>query len=208
MIYTIYRITCVLNGKAYIGKHATSNIDDGYMGSGKLIVSAIKKYGVENFVKEILFIFESEDEMNKKEAELVTEEFCDRIDTYNLRLGGDGGWDHINKNRLGVRIGPKHSAETKTKIGRASKGRLHSDDTKANIGRQSKERNATEAAIEANRGRPRSKETRQKLSVANRKSYVKVETRVVCPHCGKEGFLIGMKRWHFENCGHSVEVTC
>lgn len=102
MFYTIYKITNVINGKVYIGKHQTNNIDDGYMGSGKLIQRAIEKYGVENFEKEIIFKFSTENEMNDKEAELVTEEFCNREDTYNLCPGGHGGFGYIRANKLNV----------------------------------------------------------------------------------------------------------
>lgn len=100
MFFLIYKITNNVNGKVYIGKHQTKDIDDGYMGSGKLIRRAIEKYGVENFEKEIIFKFDTEDEMNSKEAELVTEEFCERDDTYNLCPGGQGGFGYINKNGL------------------------------------------------------------------------------------------------------------
>lgn len=99
--YTIYQITNIIDSKIYIGKHETLNVDDGYMGSGKILKSAQSKYGLHNFKKEILHIFDSEEEMNVKEAELVTEEFCLREDTYNLCPGGKGGWGYINSNGLG-----------------------------------------------------------------------------------------------------------
>ena len=92
--YIIYQITNLLNGKIYIGKHETTNIDDDYMGSGKLIKRAMKKYGIENFKKEILFDFETEAEMNSKEKEIVNEDFLLRGDVYNLMPGGSGGFSY------------------------------------------------------------------------------------------------------------------
>ncbi len=97
MHYYLYQITNNLNGKIYIGVHKTQNLDDGYMGSGKVIKSAIEKYGVDNFTKIILATFENAVDMFAKEKEMVTDEFLLREDTYNLRRGGYGGFDHINK---------------------------------------------------------------------------------------------------------------
>jgi hypothetical protein len=96
MFYTIYKITNKINNKYYIGKHQTKNINDNYMGSGKLLKRAIKKYGIENFKKEILHVFETEEEMNIKEKELVVIS----EDTYNLCEGGQGGFGYINSNNL------------------------------------------------------------------------------------------------------------
>lgn len=96
--YTIYKITNSTNSKIYIGKHQTKNLDDGYIGSGKNLHRAYEKHCKENFTKEILFVFDTEDEMNAKEAEIVTEEFCLREDTYNICKGGHGGFGYINSN--------------------------------------------------------------------------------------------------------------
>lgn len=113
MFYTIYKITNKVNNKYYIGKHQTKNLDDGYMGSGKLIKRAITKYGIENFTKEILYVFETEEEMNTKEKELViiSEE------TYNLCEGGKGGFGYINANNLAFGGNPKEASIKGSKIG-------------------------------------------------------------------------------------------
>ena len=115
MFYTIYKITCSVNNKIYIGKHQTKDLDDGYMGSGQSLRRAQKKYGLDKFTKEILFVFDSEEEMNAKEKELVTEEFCTREDTYNLCPGGKGGFGYINANGLvpieAYRLGGKISGK-------------------------------------------------------------------------------------------------
>lgn len=97
MYYLIYKITNTVNNKIYVGKHQTDNKDDDYMGSGKILKRAIEKYGVDKFKKEILFECGSLEEMNEKEAEIVDEEFVARLDTYNVKLGGQGGFDYINE---------------------------------------------------------------------------------------------------------------
>lgn len=103
MLYIIYKITNIKNNKYYIGKHKTNNLDDGYMGSGKLLKKAVKKYGKESFVKEILHIFESEQQMNDKEKELVIVS----ENTYNLCEGGKGGFSYINNEGLAFGGNPK-----------------------------------------------------------------------------------------------------
>jgi len=94
--YTVYKTTNIVNGKIYVGFHKTLNLNDDYLGSGKIFKRAIKKYGVENFKKTILFIFDTAEEMFKKESKIVDRLFVESNNTYNILLGGRGGFYYIN----------------------------------------------------------------------------------------------------------------
>lgn len=111
MHYTVYQITNKVNKKIYIGVHQTEDLDDGYYGSGTILNRSIEKHGLESFEKQILHIFDNPEEMFSKEAELVNEDFVKRPDTYNLRVGGQGGWDYVN--RVGLNVYPTHSETLK-----------------------------------------------------------------------------------------------
>jgi hypothetical protein len=102
MFYYLYQITNLVNNKIYVGVHKTHDMNDGYMGSGIVIKMAIEKHGIDNFRKDILEIFENQESMYAREKGIVTEEFLAREDVYNLRRGGTGGWDYINKYKLNL----------------------------------------------------------------------------------------------------------
>lgn len=83
-----YKITNNINGHFYYGVHNTDNLDDDYMGSGKRLHFAYKKYGMENFTKEILKFFDSSAEAFKYEAEVVNETLVSDPNCYNCINGG------------------------------------------------------------------------------------------------------------------------
>jgi hypothetical protein len=96
------------------------------MGSGKYLKHAQEKHGIENFTKEILFVFDTPDEMYAKEADIVNEEFIAEENTYNLKVGGFGGWDYLNS------TGMNNSTKTMGQLqkgGYALKGRIPSIST-------------------------------------------------------------------------------
>jgi hypothetical protein len=86
--FLIYKITNLINEKYYIGRHATKNLNDGYLGSGKGIKNAIAKYGKENFKKEILVFANSAEELWKLEEEIVNKQVLQDPKSYNQTLGG------------------------------------------------------------------------------------------------------------------------
>jgi group I intron endonuclease len=99
----IYKTTNLLNNKYYIGMHSTNNIDDNYVGSGKLLRYSIRKYGKHNFKCDILEYFDSREELVLKEKELVNQQILKDRSCLNLREGGSGGRRFTKKEyKLGI----------------------------------------------------------------------------------------------------------
>ena len=142
----IYETTNLINGKKYIGKHISSIFDVNYLGSGTHLKNAINKYGKENFeVRLIEKIKNLKDRDSNKlflaEREIYWIKYFNAVKDnyyYNVYYGGNNeGWnyDHSGYNnpmyhhkytkqqieniRNGAKNRPRHSEETKLKIGRA-----------------------------------------------------------------------------------------
>ena len=168
--YIIYKTTNIVNEFEYIGQHTTSNLNDGYLGSGLRLRHAIKQYGKESFKKEILYVFTTFNEMNQKEIDLVTEEYVKRPDTYNIVLGGNSGVGKNNKGKIpynkGITGVVKYSEGTKQKMSNSAK-KPKTEEHKRNISLGKK-------------GRPKATST--------------------CPHCNKTGGHGNMLRYHYNNC--------
>lgn len=118
-MYYIYRITNKVNGKTYIGQHKYKDLNDGYMGSGILLAKAKKKYGIENFTKEILeFDISTKELANDFEQMYILFERAKGKAEYNIANGGQGAF------------GVKPSEETRRRISEANKGKKLSEETK------------------------------------------------------------------------------
>ncbi len=90
----VYKTTNLINKKIYVGVHSTDNLDDGYLGSGKRLLLAIRKYGKENFKREIISFVDSREDAYKLESEIVTTSFIENKDVYNITEGGYGVITH------------------------------------------------------------------------------------------------------------------
>lgn len=207
MIYYIYKITNLCNDKIYIGIHKTLFLDDGYMGSGKLLKAAIKKYGKDSFKKEILEIFDNEEDMVAREQEIVTDHFVSDENNYNIMPGGKFG--SLERNGLSFKNN-RHSLETIEKIRSSAIGRSHTDATRKKMSANNfSKTDSLRQKEHAKQAGSYSKSDEHKLKISESMKRVhqeinpnlgKLRQKVTCPHCGKEGANNTMSRWHFNNC--------
>lgn len=91
-IHYLYKTTCLITGRFYIGIHSTNNLEDGYMGSGKRLRRSIRKYGVNSHEKEILEFFENRELLIEREKEIITPEVLTDKKCMNIQPGGGGGF--------------------------------------------------------------------------------------------------------------------
>lgn len=167
--WILYKTTNLINSKIYVGVHKLTDTAASrrYLGSGDKIRAAIKKYGRENFIRETLAEFNSCVDVFAAEAQLVTQDFVNRDDTYNVCLGGRGGVNLTEEMRNNLRIantGKKASPETREKMSKSHKGKTLS---KEHI----------DKLISVHTGRKRSSETRAKISAAAKGRVVSEKTR-------------------------------
>jgi hypothetical protein len=88
MRHILYKITNNINGKYYIGRHSTKDINDNYMGSGLGIKNAIKKYGIENFTKEIISEVLDTESLWELEKKIINDNVVKDNMSYNVAYGG------------------------------------------------------------------------------------------------------------------------
>lgn len=112
----IYLTINLINKKKYIGQHK-GKFNNNYLGSGKLITKAIKKYGKNNFIVFPIKYAPNIDELNRLEMEYIANLKNSGEDNYNLAKGGNcigSIYDYMTTEEI-----IKH----KQKISKALKGR-------------------------------------------------------------------------------------
>ena len=179
----IYLTKNLINGKKYIGQHASECFDKSYKGSGKILKQAIDKYGKDNFSVEILEWCHSRDELAEKEKYWIS--FFDATnsdDYYNISTGGYGVQLFGSDNPM---YGKHHKEETKKKISESLKGLMTgdknpmygihltvTDETRKKMSESHRglligDKNPMYGKPAWNRGIPQSKEAKKKNSLAH-----------------------------------------
>ena len=205
----IYKTTNIITGKIYIGQD--SNNRPTYLGSGLLIKKAIKKYGRDKFIKEVLEECLIEDLGTREKYYIELFNSMDLNIGYNLRAGGDHVHDYsqsfIDKmkrpkteewkaKKKGIKI---HPQEFKESVSKRFKGKKYTAEEleRRNLILKNPERCAK--ISKALKGRVMSEEQKQILS---NKAKERELNKLTCPHCGNMSSISNAKRWHFDNCRH------
>jgi group I intron endonuclease len=148
----IYKLTCIINDKIYIGKSV--NIRQrlfGHKVQKKVrcyFDNAIIKYGWDSFIVDILEIFENFDKEKDNDSLLLREShYISLYDATNT----DKGYNicKFSTDRTGLKRSP-HSIETKLKMKLAKTGKIVSDETR-------------EKLRQINLGKRHSEETKEKI---------------------------------------------
>lgn len=173
----IYKITNLINNKYYIGKDVRNNPN--YYGSGKIIKRAVKRYGKENFKKEILETCDNIETLNDREIYWIEKLQSMYPNGYNLTKGGTGGdtyniqsdenkekikskrWNTVVERYGGVfNKGKKMTDEQRKKISESKTGQKYKNRKKIKLTEEHKKN-----ISKSNKGKLVREETKKKLSL-------------------------------------------
>jgi group I intron endonuclease len=171
-----YITTNLLNGKQYVGDHSTDNLNDGYLGSGTYLQKAIRKYGKENFKREILEQFNTKQEAFEAQEKWINEYNTLSPKGYNLSpTGGIGVTNCFSPKSLQKmsesRKGKRHSKETKEKMSISQTGRTFSPKSLQKMSESRKGKSPW------NKGIPRTDETKRKISQTEKGKKMSEESK-------------------------------
>lgn len=155
----IYITTNKINGRKYIGQKKFDKGWKNYLGSGKLLKQAIKKYGKENFTREIISIAFLKEELNTLEISFIS--YYDAVNSneyYNLSHGGEA-----------INAGLHFSEESKKKMSDARKRKYNSKYRRKSPTKETKKKisDAVKGEKNHNYGKSPSEETKEKVRLAN-----------------------------------------
>jgi NUMOD3 motif/GIY-YIG catalytic domain len=194
----VYITTNIVNGKQYVGDHSTNNLErDKYLGSGVYLREALNEYGIKNFKREILELFDT-----KEAAFNAQEKYIQKFNTlspngYNISLKGGYG---ISSSYL--------NEETKAKIGEKNKGE------KNGMWRKKVSKETIDKWRKSHEGYKHSQDTKNKQRNAhlgkNNPMYGKPAWHAIniikkkCEYCGFETTPGNYGKWHGNRCKHKI----
>lgn len=189
----IYKTTNLTNGKIYIGKHSTDNLDDGYLGSGKYLKQSIKKYGKNNFISEVIEFADSELRLKELEKYYISLYNSTDINVgYNIVIGSSGV--------------STHKMSSRQKTSNTMKGRVKTDLHLQHISEALTGRKLPDYVVQKLRGKKRSEEFRKKISIINKGRKHTEETRIRISKSNK-GKKLSLETRHKMSKSHTGKVS-
>lgn len=184
--YYTYKVQCTAVGWEdyyYYGKHVTTNLNDGYKGSGKKLHEYYKQYP-NDFTFTIIEFYSNKTDLNIAEQKLVGDLWKSDPYCLNCTGGGSGGWYAAQKASLLVITGRKRpefaekiKGENNPMYGKsAMKGKHHSEETKRKMSESKSGKNnpmygkpgTMLGKQHPSKGQPLSEEHKRKLSEARK----------------------------------------
>lgn len=123
--HIIYKTTCLVTNKYYIGMHSTDDLEDGYMGSGQVLWKSIKKYGKEQHRCEVLEYLPDRGRLALREEELVNPDTLKDPLCMNLRTGGTGNYERLHKEETRQKMAETHMRNNADPAWKAERWKNH-----------------------------------------------------------------------------------
>lgn len=182
-----YKTTCSITNKCYYGVHSTHDLNDGYIGSGKLLHEDIRKYGKEHFKCEHLKFFDSSKDAFKYEEAFVDEAIINSESTYNIAIGGQGGFLGYDAHKRAAQklMNKPKTKEHREKLSHATK------EWYKNVG-DSNETKLKKSL--SHKGVPLSDEHAKSIREG------KAKNKSQCPYCKNYFDKSNLTRWHGNKC--------
>lgn len=172
--HIIYKTTCLITGKWYIGMHSTDNLDDGYQGSGTHLWFSIRKHGKECHETEILEHCVDRSSLILREKELVNEETLKHELCMNLMTGGSAGPEFKKPT----------TEETSKKISKNSKAMWDKRKAEGYIPPPQKPEHVAKRAA-GNTGKTRTEEQRKNLLAGQERYYKTIDHEILAERAKK-----------------------
>jgi group I intron endonuclease len=183
-MHYLYRITDIVNNKIYIGQsnkkterwrqHKYFARQDEPI---QYIHRAMKKYGVDNFIYEVIATCKTQEDADCLEIELIKQYDSQNKECgYNVARGGDHAWNAGLPKDQQPMYGKLHSEESKRKISESNMGKEmppHTDEWKENMSKIMTDRKIiwVDKIVKtriANDSYHHSDETKKKMSVSQK----------------------------------------
>ena len=168
-----YRVDCTApgwEGYYYLGQHTTSDLDDGYKGSGTKIQEYYKQYP-NDYIFTILEFYLNKSELSIAEQKLIGDLWETDIYCLNSTAGGSGGFKAANKYWKGRKLSEEH----KKHIGAGNKGKHLSSETKHKLSELHKGNPSPRKGVKL------TDETKRKISESNKgrkQSEIEIQKRI------------------------------